>query len=574
VEEAAVLVGLLRAPTRYSPVRNPERSMFRRNIVLSQMLKYEFITEEIFDSLSVLPIELNYRVQDHNVGLATYLRQYLSKIMSKDKPKRSEYFMFSDYTRDSILWIENPLFGWENKNRKPDGSPYNIYEDGLKIYTTIDSKLQQYAEEAVVEHLAGNLQDAFYEEKKNQPSAPFSEDLDKEVVENLIQRAMRDSDRYRRLRNAGVSKDSIHRSFNTPVEMTVFSWAGEKDTTMTPLDSIMWYKYFLRAAMMAMDPSSGHVRAYVGGPNFKYFKYDPITMGGRQAGSTFKPFLYTLAMQEGYDPCYKVPNVPQTFLDADSTWTPRSSLRNLGKMVTLRWGLAHSVNNVSAWLIKQYPPQVIVDDVIKKMGVRSHIDAVNSIIYGTSDVTLYEMVGAYSTFANKGVYIEPIFVTRIEDKNGNVLSRFQPNQSEAFSEKTAYLMIDLLKGVVDGGTATYRIRTVYELEAEMGGKTGTTQNHSDGWYMGVTPNLVAGVWVGGEYRSIHFDQMSLGQGANMALPIYGLFMQKVYADSTRGVTVLDEFEKPPGFNLMLDCPEDISGMDNSFDYEIWEEDFK
>jgi penicillin-binding protein 1A len=272
VEQAAVLVGLLKAPTRYSPVKNPERSMFRRNIVLSQMLKYDFISEEMFDSLSVIPIKLNYRVQDHNVGLATYLRQYLAKIMSKNKPQRREYFMFSDYMKDSIQWAENPLFGWENKNRKPDGSAYNIYSDGLRIYTTIDSKLQEYAEESLVEHLAGNLQDAFYAEKENQHSAPFSEDLDEGIVENLVQRAMRDSDRYRRLRNAGVSMDSINNSFNTPVDMTVFSWEGEKDTIMSPLDSIMWYKYFLRAAMMAMEPSTGYVRAYVGGPNFKYFK--------------------------------------------------------------------------------------------------------------------------------------------------------------------------------------------------------------------------------------------------------------------------------------------------------------
>ncbi len=574
VEQAAVLIGLLKAPTRYSPVMNPERSLFRRNIVLSQMLKYGFLTEEEFDSLSVLPIELNYRVQDHNVGLATYLRQYLAKVISKTKPQRREYFMFSQYEKDSIQWAENPLFGWANKNLKPDGSSYNIYRDGLKIYTTIDSKLQQYAEEAVVEHLGGYLQEAFYQEKEGSPSAPFSEDLDEEQIQRLINRSMRNSDRYRRLRNAGVSMDSIERSFNTPVNMTVFSWEGEKDTIMTPMDSIIWYKYFLRAAMMAMEPKTGHVRAYVGGPNFKYFKYDPITMGGRQAGSTFKPFLYTLAMQEGYTPCYKVPNVPQTFVDRDSTWTPRSSTRNLGKMVTLRWGLAHSVNNISAWLVKQFPPQTIVDDVIKKMGVRSFIMPVNSIIYGTSDVTLYEMVGAYNTFANKGVYVEPIFVTRIEDRNGNVLTTFQPKQSEAFSEKTAYLMVDLLKGVVDGGTATYRIRTVYEITAEMGGKTGTTQNHSDGWYMGITPNLVAGVWVGGDDRSIHFDEMALGQGANMALPIYGIFMSKVYADSTRGVTQEDKFEKPPNFNLVLDCPEDISDITKGFNYELWEEDFK
>ncbi|HEC44100.1 MAG TPA: penicillin-binding protein [Bacteroides sp.] len=573
VEQAAVLIGLLKAPTRYSPVRNPQRSKFRRDIVMSQMLKYDFLTEMEFDSLSALPIGLNYRVQDHNVGLATYLRQYLAKVMAKDKPRRREYFLFSQYEKDSIQWEENPLFGWAHKNRKPDGSPYNIYRDGLRIYTTLDSKLQEFAEESVVEHLAENLQDAFYTEKEESPTAPFSEDLDEEQVKRLIRRSMRNSDRYRGLRNAGVSVDSIESSFNTPVKMRVFSWGGEKDTIMSPLDSLIWYKYFLRAAMMAMEPGTGHVRAYVGGPNFKYFKYDPITMGGRQAGSIFKPFLYTLAMQEGYDPCYKVPNVPQTFEDRDSTWTPRSSSRNLGKMVTLRWGLANSVNNVSAWLVKQYPPQVIIDDVIKKMGVRSRIAAVNSIIYGTSDVTLYEMVGAYNTFANKGVYIEPIFVTRIEDKNGNILSRFQAKQSEAFSEKTAYLMVDLLKGVVNGGTATYRIRNVFGIEAEMGGKTGTTQNHSDGWYMGIAPNLVAGVWVGGDDRSIHFDNMSLGQGANMALPIYGRFMAKVYADSTRGIYQEDRFEKPPNFNLLLDCVDDISEATKTFDYEIWEEDF-
>jgi penicillin-binding protein 1A len=574
VEQAAVLVGLLKAPTRYSPVINPERSLFRRNIVLSQMLKYGFLTGTEFDSLSVLPIELNFRVQDHNMGLATYLRQYLAKIMSKDKPKRSEYFLFSQYEKDSVQWADNPLFGWAYKNRKPDGSPYNIYRDGLRIYTTIDSKLQEYAEQAVVEHLAGDLQNAFYEEKKGSPNAPFSDELDKDQIQRLIMRSVRNSDRYRRLRNSGVSMDSIMRSFHTPVSMTVFSWKGDVDTVMTPMDSIIWYKYFLRAAMMAMDPKTGYVRAYVGGPNFKYFKYDPITMGGRQAGSTFKPFLYTLAMQEGYDPCYKVPNVPQTFPDRDSTWTPRSSSRNLGKMVTLRWGLAHSVNNISAWLVKQFPPQTIIDDVIKKMGVRSYIDPVYSIIYGTSDVTLYEMVGAYGTYANKGVYIEPIFVTRIEDKNGYVLTTFKARQSEAISEKTAYLMVDLLKGVVDGGTATYRIRNVYGIKAEMGGKTGTTQNHSDGWYLGITPNLVAGVWVGGDDRSIHFDEMALGQGANMALPIYGIFMQKVYADSTRGVTDQDKFEKPANFNINLDCPEDISSPTNRFDYELWEEDFK
>jgi penicillin-binding protein 1A len=543
---------------------------------LGQMRKYDFISDQQFDSLSVQPIEINYRVEDHNVGLATYLRQHLDKIMRKQLPERKNYFLYSQFQSDSIEWMENPLFGWANKNLKPDGSPYNIYRDGLRIITTIDSRMQLYAEEAIEEHLAGFLQDAFYEEKDRSPSAPFSRDVEPEQVQGMINRSVRNSERYRRLRNTGISMDSIKKVFDTPVDMTVFTWNGEHDTIMSPMDSIIYYKYFLRAAFMAMDPKTGYVKAYVGGPNFKYFKYDHITMGGRQAGSTFKPFLYTQAMQHGYSPCDKVPNVPQTFVDQDSTWTPRSvgGKRYEGRMVTLKWGLANSINNISAWLVKRFPPQTIVDDVIKKMGVKSFIMPVNSLIFGTSDVNLYEMVGAYSTYANKGVYMEPIFVTRIEDRNGNVLSTFQPKQNEAFSAKTAYQMLSLLKGVVNRGTATRRIRNVYELTAEMGGKTGTTQNHSDGWYMGLTPNLVGGAWVGGDDRSIHFDDMSLGQGASMALPIYGLFMQKVYADSTCGVLNTDVFEKPPDFDLVIECPEDIAGTSTFFEYELWEEDFK
>ncbi len=575
VEQSAILVGLLKAPTRYSPVKDPELSLSRRNIVLSQMRKYDFLSDKEYDSLSVMPINISYRLQDHNVGLATYLRQHLDKVMRKEYPERQKYFLYSQFQKDSAEWMENPLFGWVQKNLKPDGSPYNIYRDGLKIYSTIDSKFQQFAEESVQEHLSGFLQDAFYKEKERSRTAPFSKDVEPKQVESMINRSMRNSERYRRLDNAGISMDSIKRVFNTPIDMTVFTWHGERDTLMSPMDSIIHYKYYLRAAMMAMDPKTGHVRAYVGGPNFKYFKYDHISMGGRQAGSTFKPFLYTLAMQEGYTPCDKDPNVPQIFMDQDTTWTPRSgSKRYEGRRVTLKWGLANSVNNISAWLVKRFPPQAIVDDVIKKMGVKSFIMPVNSLIFGTSDVTLYEMVGAYGTYANKGVYMEPIFVTRIEDKNGNVISSFQPKQNEAFSENTAYLMLSLLKGVVDRGTATRRIRNVYELTAEMGGKTGTTQNHSDGWYMGLTPNLVGGVWVGGDDRSIHFDDMSLGQGASMALPIYGLFMQKVYSDGTRGVLVTDVFEKPPNFNLMIDCPEDIAGEANTSDVELWEEDFQ
>ncbi|KPK84151.1 MAG: penicillin-binding protein [Bacteroides sp. SM23_62_1] len=572
--EAALLIGVLKAQTKYNPVLNPERSLWRRNIVLNQMRKYGFITDDQFDSLSVLPIVLDYKVQDHTRGLATHFRQYLQMTIGAQKPVRENYFMYSFYQRDSIEWENNPLYGWVNKNFKPDGSPYSLFRDGLRIHTTIHSKLQQYAEEALNEYLSGYLQETFYNEKIGKKNAPFSEELDQELIDGIMQRSLRNTERYRKLRRVGISQDSIMRAFNTPVPMKVFSWDGDIDTIMSPIDSIIYYKYILRAGLMSMDPSSGFVRAYVGGIDFRYFKYDHVKIGKRQAGSTFKPFLYTLAMQEGYSPCYRVPNVSQTFVDRDSTWTPRSpgGTAFLGKMVTLKWGLAHSVNNVSAWLIKQFPPQAIIDDVVKKMGFKSYIMPVNSIMFGVSDVSLYEMVGGFNTFSNKGVYIEPIFVTRIEDKDGNVISTFQPNQNEAISARTAYLMMNLLEGVVDGGTAI-RLRYTYNFTAEIGGKTGTTQNHSDGWFMGLVPKLTTGIWVGAEDRSIHFDELALGQGANMALPIWALYMQRVYNDSTLYITQEDIFEKPPGFNIQIDCQvNDFST--NYLDDELWEEDFK
>jgi penicillin-binding protein 1A len=574
LEEAALLVGVLKGQTKYNPVLNPERSLWRRNIVLNQMRKYSYITDDVFDSLSVLPIELDYKVQDHTRGLATHFRQYLQMTLGAEKPVRERYFMYSFFQRDSIEWETNPLYGWANKNFKPDGSPYNLFRDGLKIHTTIDSKLQQYAEEAVNEHLSGYLQETFFTEKEGMKNAPFSEELDQETIDRIMQRAMRNTERYRSLLRTGISQDSIMTVFNTPVPMRVFSWKGDIDTVLSPIDSIIYYKYVLRAGLMSMDPSTGFVRAYVGGIDFRYFKYDHVKIGKRQAGSTFKPFLYTLAMQEGYSPCYRVPNVPQTFVDRDSTWTPRSPAGTafLGKMVTLKWGLAHSVNNISAWLVKQFPPQAIIDDVIKKVGFKSYIMPVNSIMFGVSDVSLYEMVGAFNTFSNKGVFIEPLFVTRIEDKNGNVISTFQPNQNEAFSAQTAFLMINLLEGVVDGGTAI-RLRYAYNFTADIGGKTGTTQNHSDGWFMGLVPKLSTGVWVGAEDRSVHFDELSLGSGANMALPIWALYMQRVYQDSTLYITEEDIFEKPPAFNVQIDCQ--VNDFSRNFlEDELWEEDFK
>ncbi|NVO08450.1 MAG: transglycosylase domain-containing protein [Bacteroidales bacterium] len=553
VEQAAVLIGLVNAPSRYSPVRNPERSLERRNFVLSQMYKYEFLTKHKYDSLVRIPIRLTYRVQDHNVGLGTYFRETLRLILIAKKPDAKFYFTHEQFVEDSLQWADNPLYGWCNKNLKPDGTPYSIYRDGLKIYTTINSRMQQYAEEAVEEHLSKYLQLQFDYEQKRSGYRLFDSKLTNEQVKSILLHAMKQTDRYRILRSKGVSMENIYTNFNTKTRMTIFTWKGEKDTLMTPMDSIKHYKRFFRASFMAMNPHTGFIKAYVGGPNYKHFKYDQVLQGKRQVGSTIKPFLYTLAMQEGYSPCYKVPNVSQTFIEKmrnkdgelkDSTWTPKNSgsTKYDGKMVTLKWGLANSVNNISAWLIKQFTPQAVAD-IIKKMGISSKIQAVHSVFLGTSEVSLYEMVGAYSTFANKGVHVEPLMVTKIEDKNGNVLASFTPQKSEAISEQTAYLMINLLEGVINSGTGV-RLRLTYELLGPIAGKTGTTQNHSDGWFMGMLPNLVTGTWVGAEDRSVHFQELYFGQGATMALPIYALFLQKVYKDSRLGISPNDQWEKP------------------------------
>lgn len=571
IEESALLVGILKAPTYYSPVRNPERSQLRRNVVLSQMNKYNYITNEQFDSLSFLPIELTYKVQDHNVGLATYFREYLRLTLNKSKPNKANYFSLSDYKNDSVEWYTNPLYGWCKKNKNPDGSDYDLYRDGLKIYTTLNSKMQKYAEEALTEHLSQELQNAFNTEQENNPNAPYYEELSNEELKDIIDLAMRRTERYRSLRRTGASMDSIRAVFNTPYQMTVFSWKGEIDTIMSPLDSLLYYKNFLRSGFISMDPHNGYIKAYVGGPDFKHFKYDHVTQGKRQVGSTIKPFLYTLAMQEGYSPCHRVPNVPSTFILNDTTWTPKNSGPSSkdGQMVTLKWGLANSVNYVSAWLIKQFNAMSVID-LMRKMGITSNIAAVPSIFLGTSDISLSEMTSAYSTFSNKGVHAQPIFVTRIEDKNGNILAKFTSTKTEAISEQTAYLMTSLLRSVVTEGTGG-RVRWKYELYNEIGGKTGTTQNNSDGWFMGVTPNLVSGVWVGGEDRSIHFKGTALGGGHNMALPIFALYIKKIYNDSTLTVTTEDKFEEPLNFSVEMNCDkynENKTGQEN-FDNEFF-----
>ncbi|MCK4344569.1 MAG: transglycosylase domain-containing protein [Bacteroidales bacterium] len=553
IEQSAMLIGMAKNPSYYNPIRRYDKTLKRRNIVLSQMVKYGYLAKDVYDSLKILPIELDFQEESHISGLATYFREYLRTTMIKPEPKR-RFFLFNDQFEEAVYeWENNPLYGWCRKNRKPDGSNYNLYRDGIKIYTTINSKLQQFAEASVREHLA-ELQETFMEKVTELKNPPFSDDLEIEEIEGIMESSIRRTDRYRRLRNAGVNNDSILAVFNTPVEMTVFSWDTTAiDTAMSPLDSILYYKYFVRSGLMSMDPHTGYVKAYVGGPDFRYFKFDAVKAQKRQVGSTIKPFLYTLAMQDGYSPCYKVPNVPQTFKDNDSTWTPASSGRKefWGKMVTLKWGLANSENYVSAWLMKQFNPQSVIE-VMQKMGIRSRIDPVNSVFLGTSDITLYELIGSYATFDNKGVYTEPIFVTRIEDKDGNVLLKFTPRIEEAISEENAYLMLNLLEGVVKEGTAG-RLRWKYELMNQIGGKTGTTQNHSDGWFVGVAPNLVTGIWTGWEDRSIHFDNIGLGSGANMALPVFGLFMKKIYEDEMFGIMEADEFEPPLQFNIELDC---------------------
>ncbi len=571
IEQSALLVGVVNAPTRYSPVKNPERALSRRNFVISQMAKYNFITKNEKDSISVLPIELNYMIQDHNVGLATYFREYLRVTLSANKPDRRKYYSHSQYVDDSIQWATNPLYGWCNKNVKPDGSPYNLYRDGLKIYTTINSKMQQYAEDALATHIGKYLQVEFDAEQKSLGYQLFHEDLTPEQVDAIMLQGMRQTERYRVLRLKGVSMDSINRNFKTKIPMTIFTWKGERDTIMSPMDSIRHYKRHFHAGFMAMDPHTGHVKAWVGGTNFRHFKYDHVKQGKRQVGSTIKPFLYTLAMQEGYSPCHTIPNVSQTFVVADTVWIPKNSGSSKydGKMVTLKWGLANSVNNVSAWLMKQFNPRALVE-ICKRMGITSHIDPVVSAFLGTAELSVYEMVGAYATFANKGVHIDPLLVTRIEDNAGNILATFYPQRNEAISEQTAYLMINLMEGVVNQGTAG-RLRWRYNLKGPIAGKTGTTQNHSDGWFMGIVPNLVGGVWVGAEDRAVRFQTLGMGAGGNMALPIFALFLEKVHANPSLNVSPTDQWDKPLRLgSVNLNCDEVLTREEYS---NILEEDF-
>ncbi len=545
VEEAALLVGVVNAPTKYSPVRNPERALARRNTVIDRMEANGYLTRTQRDSLKQVPITLDYHPISHNMGSGTYFREMLRTVMTARRPEPSDYYNEWDYRQAAREWEENPLYGWCNKNMKADGTPYNIYRDGLKIYTTINSSMQRYAEKAVAEQMSKEVQPAM--ERQYKRTGKLFIGVDREGAEKIVRSAMRYTDRYRTLKARGASQAEIDKAFDTPVEMRVFSYRGDIDTVMTPRDSILYHKRMMRCSFMALDPSTGHLKAYVGGPDFRYFKYDMVRQGKRQVGSTIKPFIYTFAIEHlGFNPCTLVPNLPTTIeTDTGDAWTPKEAGNVVydGALKPLKWGLANSRNNYSAWIMKQAKQPVAVADFIHKMGIRSYIDPVYALCLGTPDVSLYEMVSAYATFANRGVYTDPIFVTRIEDRHGNLIASFTPTSNDAVSEQTAYTMLGMLKNVVNAGTAG-RLRWMFKFTGDMGGKTGTSQNNSDAWFIGVTPKLVAGAWVGGEDRSVHL--YSRAEGSVMALPIYGKFMQQVYADPKLGIKQTDTFPLPVG----------------------------
>lgn len=550
VEEAATLVGMVKNPALYNPRRHPERTRDRRNTVLEMMYKDDKLTKAELDSLIQLPLTLDYHPVDHKQGIAPYFREELRRYLLAKKPDRSKYPSWDKqkFIDDSVQWATNPLYGWVEKNPKPDGSKYDIYNDGLKIYTTIDSRMQKYAEQAVHEHLS-DLQRRFFYEKRNSSTAPYV-GVSQDQRDKQIRKAWRNSERYLRAKENGLSKEEIEQIFNTPYDMTLFTYRGEVDTTMTPKDSIIYTKHYLRAGFMAMDPRNGYVKAYVGGPNFKYFQYDMVSTGKRQVGSTIKPFLYTLAMEEGMTPCTQFLNSPPVLHDAwGNTWSPRGADGGRGgSMVDLRWALTNSNNFVSARLIDELKPQRLVN-FMHTLGITSELPAVNSLCLGPCEISLKEMVTGYSAFANSGMKVDPIYVSAIADNNGNIIDTFTPNMTEVLSTSGYYKILSVLLNVVDGGTGSRLRRSPFGLTAQMGGKTGTTNDNSDGWFMGFTPTIVAGTWVGGDERDIHFSSMANGQGAAAALPIFGKFMTKVYGDKSLNYKQSDKFVFPAGIDL-------------------------
>ena len=569
VNEAALLIGLCKNPSLFNPVRYPERCKERRNVVLAQMVKAGYLSQAEGREYGAQPIELHFHRADHKDGVAVYFREYLRQYMMMERPERKNYpsWNYRQFVIDSIAFATDPLCGWCKKNTKKDGTFYNIYTDGLKIHTTIDYKMQQYAEESVYGHVARYLQPIFNKENKAKPNAPFTEDLTPAQVKQIMNRAVRQSERYRVMQESGCSAEEIERSFRTPVDMTVFTYHGDIDTVMTPLDSIRYYKSFLRAGFLSMDAHNGHVKAYVGGIDFEHFQYDMVMGGRRQVGSTIKPFLYSLAMENGASPCDRAPNVQQTYMVGGKPWTPRNAnRRRYGQMVTLKWGLAQSNNWISAYLMSRLNPRQFVN-ILHKFGINNpDIYPSMSLCLGPCEVSVGEMVSAYTTFANNGIRIAPMFVTKIEDNEGNVVAEFQPRMNEVISSASAYKMLVELMAVVDEGTAG-RLRFRYHIPGEIGGKTGTTNRNSDAWFMGFTPQLVSGVWVGGEDRDIHFDNMRMGQGATMALPIWAYFMKKVYRDQSLPYDSMAVFDVPEDFNP---CGhEDMTTEPNEID-EVYE----
>lgn len=557
VQEAAMLVGVVNAPTRYSPRSNPDRALARRNTVISRMREKGYLTRAQRDSIQALPIELDFRPISHNAGTGTYFREMLRMVMTSGKPSRESFGPGAagdwDYRQAVEQWESNPLYGWCDKNVKANGQPYDLYRDGLKIYTTVNATMQRYAEQAVWEQMGETVQPMMDRVTKARGSV-FS-DISKDEREAIMRRAKKNSDRYRQMKRAGATDAEIDKAFATPVPMRVFSYKGDRDTVMSPDDSLMYYKKFLRASFMAVDPSNGYVRAYVGGTSYRYFKYDMAKQGRRQVGSTIKPFVYTFAIEQlDLTPCTQVPNLPVTIETDNEPWSPREASKVVydGEWKPLRWGLANSRNNYSAWIMKQARQPQAVADYIHKMGIKSYIDPVYSLCLGTPDFSLFELVGAYGTFANRGVFTDPIFVTRIEDRNGNVLATFAPALQDAISEQTAFTMLGMMKNVVTSGTAG-RLRWMYGFKADMAGKTGTSQKNSDAWFMGVTPKIVAGAWVGGEDRSVHLN--GAGDGARVALPIFAGFMKKIYGDPSLGVSESDLFPVPVGA-VVYQCNEE------------------
>ena len=570
VNESATLIGLCKNPSYYNPVRNPERSRERRNVVLHQMQKAGYITQQQCDQYSAEPLKLNFHVADHKDGIAAYFREFLRRYLMAKKPQPADYPAWGriKYYQDSINWETDPLYGWCNKNRKRNGSPYNIYTDGLKVYTTIDSRMQKYAEQACYDHVVKFLQPAFNQENRKRSTAPYTGKLSSAEVKKILMRSVRQSDRYRAMKSDNATDEEIERAFNTRTKMSIFTYHGEVDTMMTPLDSIRYLKSFLRTGFMCMDPKNGNVKAYVGGLDFVHFTYDMVMEGRRQVGSTIKPFLYSLAMENGFSPCDLAPNVQQTYMVAGKPWTPRNSGHaRYGQMVTLKWGLQQSNNWISAYLMSKLNPSAFVQ-LLQEYGIRNpEIHPSMALCLGPCEISVGEMVSAYTAFVNHGIRTSHVFVTKIEDFDGNILAQFQPRINEVISEESANKMLYMLKSVVDGGTAG-RLRHKYGMTGELAGKTGTTNNNSDAWFMGLTPNLVCGTWVGGDDRDIHFDNMQYGQGAAMALPIFAYFMKKLYADphlpyNENAVFDLDEGYNPCQFSD--DGVADTNGIEEVFE---------